>query len=198
MAAGDCLLASGRAAGVIIIAVVVVVSEAVAACLPLMGAAGGVGDGVAVGSGVGCLLAARGGGNGAGRLCYFFFSSHPSRPIGLGLGSSAHPIGKGGASFPFSPDPLPSAFLGLLTSGLFPRPRPGDVRAWGMACGGGLVACPPACFRVRFAYSAIARSLAAIRPVSLASLCLPGALCGVLRAISAAYLSALAFFNICP
>lgn len=91
----------------------------------------------------GCLLAS---GRGTERL-------DRSSIVPLSL-SSSHPIDeapapfiissshrRGGTFFPFSPDPLPPALLGLLARGLFPRPRPGDARTCVMACGGGRGGC---------------------------------------------------------
>ena len=99
--------------------------------------------------------------------------------------------------FSLSPDPLPSALLGLLAWACSPVPGRGmcglrhGLRRW--ACG--LLACVPV--------SCVALSLPLVRLLLYASVSsfgvvLSGALWGVLRAILPAYLSALAFFNICP
>lgn len=138
-----------------------------------------------------------------GRLGHLFSPSHrliksatapPGRPIGLAPGSS-HRRG-GGFLFLFArPPPACSSRSACL--GLFPRPRPGDVLAavW-LAAAGVRAACVRS--HLPFRSLAAARSLVAIRLVSLVPLCLPGALWGILWVISAAYLSALAFLNICP
>lgn len=93
--------------------------------------------------------------------------------------------------------PPPACSSRFAYRGLFPRPRPGDVglrdglrrRACGLVRLLAVVSVP---------LSHCVRSLVAICLVSLASLCLLGALWGVLRNILTAYLSALAFLNICP
>lgn len=115
------------------------------ACLGRQWAAGGHRRRMAAGGGRwrGFLLAS---GRGTERL-------DRSSIVPLSL-SSSHPIDeapapfiissshrRGGTFFPFSPDPLPPALLGLLARGLFPRPRPGDVRTCVMACGGGRGGC---------------------------------------------------------
>lgn len=184
---------------------------AAAACFPRMAAGG---HRLRMATGGGRLSLANGGrlrimaaclswGRWAGRLGHLFSPSHrliksatapPGHPIGLAPGSS-HRRG-GGFLFLFArPPPACSSRSACL--GLFPRPRPGDVLAavW-LAAAGVRAACVRS--HLPFRSLAAARSLVAIRLVSLVPLCLPGALWGILWVISAAYLSALAFLNICP
>lgn len=117
-----------------------------------------------------------------------------SRLIGSSNLPSSH---RGGSFFPFPPDPLSPALLCLLAGAC--SPVPGRGMCWlryGLR--------RPACGLVRLLavvsvpLSHCVRSLVAICSVSLASLCLLGTLWDILRAILTAYLSALAFLNICP
>lgn len=85
------------------------------------------------------LLACPGAAMWEGRLCRFF-SSHRLIQSATVPGSSNHPIDGEGLLFIFArPPPVRSSRSAC--RGLFPRPRPGEVRAWGMACGGGGCAC---------------------------------------------------------
>lgn len=102
-------------------------------------------------------------------------------PMGLAPGSFHRLIPSTGRGLLFLfARPPPACSSRLAYCGLFPRPRPGDVRvaAWLAVAGwGGLFACLLSCPCCSLA---AARSLVAIRPALLVSLFLSGALWGVL------------------
>ena len=131
-----------------------------------------------------------------GRLGHLFpppiSSAHP-----IGYDPPGHPIDGEGVSFPFRPTPSRLLFSVCLPGACSPVPGRGMCRLrHGLRRrAGGLVRLLAI---VPVPLSHCVRSLVAICSVSLASLCLLVALWGVLRAISSAYLSALAFLNICP
>lgn len=130
-----------------------------------------------------------------GRLGHLFSPISSAHPIGYD--PPGHPIDGEGVSFPFRPTPSRLLFSVCLPGACSPVPGRGMCRLrHGLRRrAGGLVRLLAI---VPVPLSHCVRSLVAICSVSLASLCLLVALWGVLRAISSAYLSALAFLNICP
>lgn len=146
-----------------------------------------------------CLLVS---GRWTGRLGHLFSLISSAHPIGSVPGLSAHSISHHlidveGLSFPFRLTPSLLLFSVCLLGAC--SPVPGRGMCWlryGLRRRAAWAACLR--FHLPFRSLAAARSLVAIRSMSLVPLFLSGELWGVLRSISAAYLSALAFLNRCP